>query len=263
MEAAAARAILPTLASSLFISYSTNRPEFVASTFKLHSHYYYIFGTAVTLYLFVLYLLKGVVVDPAGQDKGEVMAHVFLLKTAVLSVYPSYAEMANYCSGFMTADLPWLNSYFGRILSEPTDASPYPYLLFYSSLSIGSTYFLPLVLIFALALILLLLVWLRQPWRPSLRNIALFLYSFFLAGVAFSGVASVQGALLNPVEEYTRKSNLYIIGIIIFILLTLEALQSVYYRSGEMWKLRVLAKAALLSILHFNPLYLFPTVAGS
>jgi hypothetical protein len=37
------------------------------------------------------------------------ISHVLLLKTAALAVFPSYAELIDYCSGFMIADMPWLN----------------------------------------------------------------------------------------------------------------------------------------------------------
>jgi hypothetical protein len=199
MQSTAVKSVLPSTSQSgsLQLSYNINQPEFVASTLKLHAHFFHVFGIVVTIYIFIFYLFKAVVINPHGRDKGELIAHILLLKTPVLMVYPSYAEMINYCSGFMVADFPWLNSLFGETLSEPTDVSPYPYLLFYNSLSIGSTYMLALIVIIFMASVLLLLAYLKKTWRPTLSNIGLFLYNFFLAGVAFAAVISVQGALLN------------------------------------------------------------------
>jgi len=56
--------------------------------------------------------VKGVVLDPKGADKGELTGHLLLLKTPALMLYPAYAELLDYCSGFMFADLPWMNTFF-------------------------------------------------------------------------------------------------------------------------------------------------------
>ncbi len=90
------------------------------------------------------YFLKGVVLDCKGKDKGELIAHILLLKTPVLMLYPTYAELLNYCSGFMFADMPWFNNVFASSLADPRDSSPAPYLLFYTSLNVASTFLLPI-----------------------------------------------------------------------------------------------------------------------
>jgi hypothetical protein len=59
---------------------------------------------------------------------------------------------------------------------------------------------LALIVITIISSALLLAAYLKQIWRPILINIGLFLYNFFLAGVAFAAVISVQGALLNILE---------------------------------------------------------------
>ena len=46
---------------------------------------------------------------PDAFDKGELISHILLMKTAVFAVFPSYSELIDYCRGFMLADLPWLN----------------------------------------------------------------------------------------------------------------------------------------------------------
>lgn len=221
MDSATVQAILPSASSSgnLQLSYNINQPEFVASTMKLYSFYYHIFAIVLTVFTFLFYLLKAVVFDPRGLDKGQLIPHILFLKTPVLLVYPSYAELTNFCSGFMVADFPWLNGYFGENLAEPTDKTPLPYLLFYTSLSIGSTYLLAIFAIVFIAALLGVLAYLKDAWRDSLRNTALFFYNFFLGGIAFAAVTCVQGALINVTEEYTRKSNLYIFGFFILVAL--------------------------------------------
>ena len=129
---------------------------------RLHSHYYHIFAILLTVFTFLFYFFKAVIVDPDGYDKGQLIPHILFLKTPVLMVYPSYAELINFCSGFMVADFPWLNDYFGANLSEPTDKTPLPYLLFYTSLSIGSTYILALLVIIFIVVVLFIIAYLKK-----------------------------------------------------------------------------------------------------
>lgn len=98
---------------NLFLSYNINDPEFTMSVLSQHSYYYNFFGLLLCIYLFCFYFVKGVVLDPHGKDKGQLVPHVLLYKTAVLAVYPVYGELISYCAGFMAADLPYLNLYFG------------------------------------------------------------------------------------------------------------------------------------------------------
>ena len=98
-----------TSGGSISLSYNINSPEFIASTLSLRQYYYHYFGWLLTLYLAIFYFIKGVVLLPKGFDKGMMIAHVLLLKATALSVFPSYAELIDYCSGFMIIDMPWLN----------------------------------------------------------------------------------------------------------------------------------------------------------
>ena len=63
----------------------------MASILKKNENYYFIFGLLVTIYMFGFYFVKVVFLDPDNQDKGQMIAHVFFLKTPALMVYPSYA----------------------------------------------------------------------------------------------------------------------------------------------------------------------------
>lgn len=153
---------------------------------------------AVAIYLLVFYLVKGVVLDVKGRDKGELIAHILLLKTPVLMLYPTYAELLDYCSGFMLADMPWLNNLFARVLADPRDASPSPYLLFYTSLNIASTYFLPLLFIILCYIVLLVVNKLIKDKTETLTNIGLVIYNYFLGGLSLATAACIQGSFLNP-----------------------------------------------------------------
>ena len=98
------------------------------------------------------------------------------------------------------ADLPWLNHFFGETFGKDSDKTPYPYKVFYSSMHIGSTYFLPLCLISLIALVIFLLV--KKEWLNSKNATRLyqFFYAFFCFGLLFSGFLSLQGAILNPTD---------------------------------------------------------------
>ena len=76
---------------SLFLTYNANRPEFVASIMVIFSYHYHYFGIIVAIYMLFFYFIKGVVLDCKGKDKGEIIAHILLLKTPVLMLYPTYA----------------------------------------------------------------------------------------------------------------------------------------------------------------------------
>ena len=93
MTQSSIQAILPSVTSgegNLALGYNINSPEFVKSISNLKSYYYHLFGWFIVGYLFIFYLLKAVVFDACGQDKGEIIAHVLFLKTVVLMVYPPY-----------------------------------------------------------------------------------------------------------------------------------------------------------------------------
>ena len=98
---------------ALQMSYNINSPEFIASTLNLRSYYYNYFGLIIVLFLLVFYFIKGVILDPEGTEKGQLISHLLLLKTPTLAVFPVYSEMINYCRGYMIADLPFLDSAFG------------------------------------------------------------------------------------------------------------------------------------------------------
>lgn len=81
------------------------------------------------------------------------MGHIFAIKSLSIALYPTFGEYVNYCYGFMTADLPWLNAWLGNMLSDSADYSPMGYELYYENMTIYSTYWLALA-VFLLGLAL-------------------------------------------------------------------------------------------------------------
>lgn len=91
----------------------------------------------------------------------------------------------------------------------------------------------------------------------------LFFYNFFLGGVAFASITCIQGAFINIAEEYTRKSNFYLLGFFVLFAVLVQALWSFYQDRKNMFKIRVLIKATVISVLHYNAIYLFALAIGA
>lgn len=63
----------------------------------------------VTVVVLIKYSVKACYTVPNSLNLGHIIPHIFALKAGALILYPTYIEYINYCTGFMTADLPWLN----------------------------------------------------------------------------------------------------------------------------------------------------------
>jgi len=138
----------------LVVDYSLGEPEFYVSIIQReNSSFLYIIGIIITVFVMVKYLMKALKTVPDSKNQGYIIPHVFAIKCGALILYPTYSEYAGYCSGFMTADFPWLNSLFGNLLGRDADITPYPYKVFFTNLNIGSTYFLALIIVTLLYLI--------------------------------------------------------------------------------------------------------------
>lgn len=62
----------------------------------------------------------------------------------------------DFCFGFLSPDLPWLNQ-LTAFLTASADLSPNSYLLFYDDMTIASSYLSSLCLIFVLIITLALI----------------------------------------------------------------------------------------------------------
>jgi hypothetical protein len=181
----------------------------------------------MAVFLFFFYFVKGVVVDVKGKDKGQLIAHILLLKTPILMIYPTYAEFIDYCQGFMIADMPWINNFFAELLSDPRDITPQPYLLFYTSLSIASTFLLPIIFMILIYTVLKVISIANKEHNQTIKNTGLFIYNYFLGGLSFASAACVQGAFLNPIDKgFSIVSIFYLFGIVLFVTLLGDAIWS-------------------------------------
>jgi hypothetical protein len=85
---------------------------------------FFIIGAVITGILFFKYLLKALATVPKSPNIGNIIPHILAFKVGALLLYPTYIEYINYCTGFMYADFPWLNKFFGSNLSDGRDYSP-------------------------------------------------------------------------------------------------------------------------------------------
>jgi hypothetical protein len=83
----------------------------------------------------------------------------------------------------------------------------------------------------------------------------------FISGIVISTFLSLQGAYYNPVSSISLNSLFYILGISIFVTVTLESFYSIYKSINSsvipFHKVRIILKCIALSLAHVNPIYIF------
>ena len=241
---------------SLQLSYSLDKPEFVASVVKgVNNYFYHLFGIIVIFVLFIGYLIKATCTVPKSHDLGQVTPHIFAMKCGALILFPTYVEYFDYCSGFMNADFPWANSAIGEALGNESDDKPFAYAVFYSNMNFASMYLIAFSVILLLALIVFI-VFKRLNNKEKMMSCFKFLYCFFIFGITVAGCASLQGIIMNPVSTIDGNSAFYVLGFFLYILVFLECCYFLKKNLSYLWKARIFIKATLLSLGHLNPVFL-------
>lgn len=178
--------------------------------------------------LFLAYIIKAIATATESDDKGEIIPHIFAIKCAALTLYPTGGEFINFCYGFMMADLPWLNQIIGDSISEPSDFTYPPYRLYYVNMNFASTYLFAFTL-YAFAWFISFLIGLGfKNLKKEVASFQSFLYLFCITGLIVAAIASVQGAFLNNIDSPTINSIFYILGICIYLGIFLEIIYSLY-----------------------------------
>jgi hypothetical protein len=140
MTESAIQSILPSSdhTGSLSLTNPATNPSFIRSLYTQLPYNYHYFGLVVTLLMLVIYFIKAAVSVPQSDDQGELISHVFLLRCGGIIFSKVYMEYIDYCYGFLSPDLPWLNLITSSIAASP-DLSPNSYLLFYANMAIPNT----------------------------------------------------------------------------------------------------------------------------
>ena len=163
---------------------------------------------------------------PYTKERGSIIPHILSVKCASLILYPTYSEYINYCYGFMTADLPWLNKYFGTVMGNSRDVIPNSYLMYYSNLSLVSTYFLALIVKIILWFCLSIVGILKQSMRLKIQSFKSLIYNIFSLGAIIAGCLSLQGIILNPLEYTNFNTVFYIIGVALYFGILVQIIAS-------------------------------------
>ena len=200
MQQSTLSSVLPdySATSDLTISYSLNKPEFVASVVKgINNYVYHLFGILIICVLFIGYLIKATCTVPKSPDLGQVTPHILAMKCGALILFPTYVEYFDYCSGFMNADFPWANAAVGAALGNESDSQPFAYAVFFTNMNFASMY----LIAFSVILLMVLVVFLvckRFFDQEKMKSCFEFLYCFFIFGLTLAGCASLQGIIMNP-----------------------------------------------------------------
>jgi hypothetical protein len=223
---------------------------------EYNNYQFHLVGIIVVAIIFIKYSIKVLLTSPKTFDKGQIIPHILALKVGGFILYPTYMEFYDFCYGFMVADFPWANTAIGNALGDPLDIQPYPHSLFFVNMNLASTYLLALVIFGFLAGI----AWIVSKFTEGIpqqraHGYIQFLYWFFIFGCTFSGCTSLQGAILNPITTFNANVLFYSFGILLYFACVFECLYFLYRNpKPNICKARVIAKATLLSLAHFNPI---------
>lgn len=81
------------------------------------------------------------------------------------------------------------------------------------------------------------------------------LWNIFTFSVVYYSCLSVQGAFYNYQQIITTNGVFYILGMLLFIYITIETFYSFVRNYKLINKLRIYLKACLLSLAYLNPIY--------
>ena len=221
MDESTLSSVLPNYAhsGSLQLSYSLDKPEFVATVVKgVNTYVYHLFGIIIICILFIGYLIKATCTVPRSQDLGQVTPHILAMKCGALILFPTYVEYFDYCSGFMNADFPWANTAIGEALGNESDNQPFAYAVFFGNMNFASMYLIAFSVILLLAL-LTFIIFKRLNDKDRMMSCFNFLYCYFIFGVTVAGCASLQGIILNPFSTIDGNAAFYILGFFLYLVI--------------------------------------------
>lgn len=88
------------------------------------------------------------------------------------------------------------------------------------------------------------------------KNFIEFTWTVFGFSIVYYACVNIQGAFYNPLQLITVNGVFYILGMLLMIYVTIETIYSMIRNFKSINKVRVFIKGVLLSLAHFNPIYL-------
>lgn len=211
------------------------------------------------------------------------------MKIPAMVIYPTLGGYINYCYGFTYLDFPWLNNYFSSLLSNLEDKSPPSFLMFYNNLNLSSTYLLALMVFLALYLPLKIYTIYQHCKKSPIKKLAeqksanfletkesisvmdkptdrfeifsSYVYNIFITGLTVSSFACIIGMSYNPTSFISGQGAFYILGILIYTIIVLDAIKSFAESKAKFNKIRVVIKATFMTFIFWSPLPLFSAMA--
>jgi hypothetical protein len=242
-------------------------------------YYFWTFGAVLTLLLLTLSLLKICWTLPKTTDAGDIIPHVLLMKVPAMAIYPSLGGYINYCSGFLLAELPMLNTYFSDKFTYSSDWTPPSYKMFYNNLNIASTYLLPLI-VFVCLMVPLTVYSIYSKWKKQrssnanqnhfidgegitlVGNLQSLTYNIFIVGLTFNSVLNLIGMVHNPASALSVNGVFYIFGVFVFAAVIANTAIDYWQSSNlKLNRIRIIIKACLMAMLYWSPLPLFVLMA--
>ena len=124
-------------------------------------------------------------------------------------------------------------------MANPHDIKPEPYTLYYSNLSLVSTFFLATLLIIFLWCSFVFIQYAFDESKKKIDHIRTFTYNFFSLGATIAGSLCLQGVILNPIDSVSTNSVFYVIGVVMYLAIAVEIAYSwSLRRSSAMVKLK-------------------------
>lgn len=275
--------ILPDLymSRSLTISYDLSNSEFSQSISRNKIHALYtIFGSLMIVLLMINNIVRAVVTCPnlPVSEYGQIIPHVLALKAAPFVIYPLFAEEIAYAYGFMLPEFPYATDFFSTQIADRSEVIPTQFAVYYYSMGFGCTY--TLGFIFAAATFIVMWLYFKNKSKNDRANrtakvdegetlsavpkwglpnwpLKMVFYNFFMFGLIFNSCASLEGALLNPIDRISVSSTFTVLGILCLLLSFSECLYAIKESPLYIFKLRIWTKAVLLACCFNSPLYIF------
>jgi len=127
-------------------------------------------------------------------------------------------------------------------------------------MNIASTYLLGTCLIILTIVVLLILKKIIKSFDIS--SLATYFYNLFICGLFVSSFACIIGTYYNPLTSLSINGIFYIFGILFYIILVVESIFSTFINKSNLFKIRIISKLTVLSLLYLSPIYLLPVFVG-